>query len=645
MDALNHPVCHKQSGAMTEPASSPHRHRSHLARVLSTFSPVAGHSNTLSRISLLIVGIALLLWLGALSRADLSRISDYGLVTALPWGFFVALGLLNISFLIVVQHRQTPTVILLAHVAALIFIIHGTTAILYEVPRTSWIYWLTGLTEYIQRNHAIDRALHVYFNWPGFFAFNALFGEIVGLPHPLAYASWAPAFFHLVKIGALLLILSTITTDRRVIWLAIWFYYATNWIGQDYLAPQSLNHFFFLLIIGITLRWFIPSHVPLTTRKHPNGFGWIPSWYHSLTAWGRAKHNPDNSVDAPRTVTLLTIVIILSVASAASHQLTPFMLIWGLTALVLVRFCRFWTLPLTIFIITLVWLLYVASVFLDGRIDWLLRPAGQVVSNIDRGIVDLSIASPGRTFVAWSARILTISIGILAILGFLRRLRAKHLDLAALTLILTPMIAPLLQSYGGEVLFRVYYFALPFAAFFAATLFYPRLSINESWLTTILIGIVSSAMLAGLCFSYYGNERAYRITRGDVAAAQFIYEQAPQGSQILTPLGNAPTRFTQLEHYRFKTFSDIRRGFLNEQYPEPNLASIEDVMRNQKYVASYILITRNQREGAALFNPPLAIWLDKLEESLKASPTFKVVYEKDGSVLFGLTDQMIGGTQ
>ena len=42
---------------------------------------------------------------------------------------------------------------------------------------------------------------------------------------------------------------------------------------------------------------------------------------------------------------------------------------------------------------------------------------------------------------------------------------------AALTIAAVPMLA--VTSYGGEVIFRVYLFALPFLAFYAATLFFP----------------------------------------------------------------------------------------------------------------------------------------------------------------------------
>ena len=98
--------------------------------------------------------------------------------------------------------------------------------------------------------------MNAYHNWPGFFALGALLTEVAGFNSALSFASWAPLFFNLIDLGALLLILRACTTDRRLIWLSVWFFYLTNWVGQDYFSPQGLNFFFYLVIMAILLQWF-----------------------------------------------------------------------------------------------------------------------------------------------------------------------------------------------------------------------------------------------------------------------------------------------------------------------------------------------------------------------------------------------------
>ncbi len=73
---------------------------------------------------------------------------------------------------------------------------------------------------------------------------------------PLSYAAWGPVFFNLLWLPALLFIFHTATEDRRLSWLAVWFFYLGNWIGQDYFSPQALAYFLYLVVLAICLAWF-----------------------------------------------------------------------------------------------------------------------------------------------------------------------------------------------------------------------------------------------------------------------------------------------------------------------------------------------------------------------------------------------------
>src|SRR5437763_6240239 len=202
---------------------------------------------------------AVLLWAASLPGVDLSRMGDLGLVTVLPPAMYAALVLLTVSFGLAVQRRQTPVGVLLLHVIVLIVMIHGTPAILEGTLRYAWAWKHVAIVNYIQRHGSVRSDisfLNVYHNWPGLFALGALLTEAAGFKTALSFAGWVPVFFNLVDLGALLLILKTLTHDRRLIWLGAWFFYLTNWVGQDYFSPQALAYFLNLVMLGICLGWF-----------------------------------------------------------------------------------------------------------------------------------------------------------------------------------------------------------------------------------------------------------------------------------------------------------------------------------------------------------------------------------------------------
>lgn len=597
------------------------------------FHAVLGHPNTVSRISMLIVGSALLLWVSALASVDLEKISNYGLVTALPWQYFVALGLLIISFSLVIQYGQTTTSILFIHIITLILIIRGTTAVLYDVPRFSWTYWMIGVTDYIQRNGAINPRLDFYFNFPGFFALNAFFNEVIGIESALSYANWMQSFFNIIYLGPLLLIFRAFTTDKRLIWLAVWFFYLANWVNQDTLVPQALNYLFYQLIISLCINWFY-------TRR-AIAVNIIGQWFGLHRLLNKTTSTViEQPADGFQLIVSMGIIVTLGAAIATGHPLTPYMLIISTTVLVLFQRCRARWLPVLFAVITVAWLIFMATAFLQGQINMVLAPIGQVGQNLNvsvYGLLENKQEDRGRMIYAVAVLSLTIGIWLLGLLGLLRRLRFGYLDLTTIILALAPMFLPILQSYGGEVMLRVYFFSLPYIVFLAAALFFSHPSIGTTWQMKTLIVIVSAFLSTCLIISYFGNEKSNYISRNDVEALEFIYDQLPHGSQILIPSGFAPTKFREIENYSFRNLNTIP-GFWMKNLPDPDLMIIKEIMDNNKYTANYLLITRSQKESAALFRLLPDEWINKLEWNLRQSSDFQIVYENPDAIIFGIVN-------
>ena len=96
------------------------------------------------------------------------------------------------------------------------------------------------------------------------FVLGALLTQLGGLPTPLALAGWAPVYFNLLYALPLAVIFRSLVRDERLVWAGLWLFFLSDWIGQDYWAPQALAYFFFLAILATVVTYFrSPGHRPV----------------------------------------------------------------------------------------------------------------------------------------------------------------------------------------------------------------------------------------------------------------------------------------------------------------------------------------------------------------------------------------------
>ncbi len=605
---------------------------------------------------LLALASAILLWGVSLSYVDPRHMTDLGLVSVLPPATYVSFAIVTISYCLVIHRpyvrtprlRSGQALIPLLHVIVLVIMIHGAPAILYGALRYSWAWKHVGMVNYIQRHGSVNPHISVlgaYHNWPGFFALNALITEVAGSASALSFAAWAPVFFNLLNLGALLLIFETFTRDRRLIWLSVWFFYLTNWVGQDYFSPQALNYFLHLIILGICLRWFrVATLPPKSTIKRWLRFDRVASLFHGFASRAARSEIP-NVLSRPFQRTgLKAIVILLFAAVVSSHQLTPIMTISALVALVVFQRCNAYSLPILMILLLIIWYRFGAWAFLHGEIESLTASTGQVTDHIDSNLIDLSRASAGQRLVAVMGRRLSALLWGLAFLGGVRRLLQGYWDLSVVLLIIAPFAALVGNSYGGEILFRVYLFTVPFAAFFAAALLYPSPASSKSWWTTAITVLLSGAMLVGFFFAYFGKERQYYFTRNEVDAAQYLYDVAPAGSLLIEGTRNYPAQFQNYEFYTYVAISREPPESRLEVVAHP-VETLSRWMDNDKYAAIYLIITRSQKaENDALGKMPSGS-LERIEQALMQSPKFQIIYENEDARIFTLGNGANGAEQ
>lgn len=585
--------------------------------------------------------IGLLLWAASLPAINPDQMNDFGLISVLPPMTYAALAILIVSFSLAVYRRQTPLPILLVHVAALAIMLHGIPPLVYGTLRYSWAWKHIGIVDYIQRFGVVNpniSVLNAYHNWPGFFTLSVFIDEVAGLDSPLGFAPWAPIFFSLVNLGVLFQIFKTFTQDQRLIGLGLWIYFLTNWIGQDYYSPQAMNYFLHLVIVAICLRWFyLPAPPSPESLKRWLRLGWLTRLAHNLLSRAARNDLPLSEGQPAQRVGLMLFIIILYAVIASSHQLTPFMTISAVAALVIFQRCRARALPILLAFMAIGWILSGAFVFFEDQLQDIISSIGQVAGNVDANLLDLSKASVGQQVVAWMSRGLTAGLWGLAFLGGLRRLRHGYWDLSVIVLAVAPFAILGGNSYGGEILFRVYLFALPFMSFFAAALVYPASTSGRSWPTVIVTVILSLALLTGFGFAHYGKDKQYRFTRAEVEASQYLYSTAPPNSLLVDGSRNYPSQFKNYEYFTYVAL-DRESPKAQAEFIKDPVAVFSRWLDNDRYAATYLFITRSQKITVDAVGSMPAGSLDIIEQALLQSPKFKVIYSNQDAKIFVLAD-------
>ncbi len=556
---------------------------------------------------LLFLAIACILWLVSLPVIDPSKMTDLGLVSVLPVTYFISLGLVVLSYLSIVGNVRSSPVILLLHLALMILIIHGTPQIVYGTVRYSWTWKHIGIIDYIQRHGSVDpsiSSLSAYHNWPGFFAFAAFFNQVAGLTSSLSYAGWGPVFFNIIDLAPLLLIFTTLTTDKRLAWLGVLFFYLFSWIGQDYFSPQAMAYFLYLVVIAIILRWFRQSALPAIQQSRANGRpNKIKNLYRTIVICGIVDNEQKFPTTAKQRIMLTITLILIFFVIASSHQLTPWMLVSALILLVLFQVTDQRYLPVLMAAFSAIWITFMAVGFLDGNLGWIVRSIGSFFGNVNGNLINLAIASPGQQFIANVDRLLSLSAWVLAGAGLFRRIRAGRWDLPAVLLAVSPLPMLALNAYGGEMLFRVYLFSLPFVVFFAAALFFPTQKAGTKPKTPIFSSALSIVLIPAFLFSYYGKDRMYYFTPTEVAAAQYLFSIAPKGSLIVDGTVDWPRQFKNYEYYNYISLQDLSKAELAKIMANP--AGELSVLMDDAWTGS-VYIAQPQAIGKPDVGPSIA---------------------------------------
>ena len=594
-----------------------------------------------------LVFIATALWMSSAHWVDVREMTDLGLASVLPLVSFVALFVLTLSFTLCLRDPRSAAVLFL-HLGALVAMLYGIAPLVEDGPRFSATWLNVGVVDQIGTTGDVGPTIDARFNWPGFFAFSAFLTDVAGVGSAIELAAWAPVFFNLLYLGPLVLIFRAATDDERLVWLSVWFFCLANWIGGDSFSPQGLSYFLYLVILAILLRWF--------TVRAVGGPPAEPAWIDAQNVGATrspAVGTVDPGLPPAKRVALLALAIAVFAALVPMHYVTA--LAAFACAAVLVGFgrCSAQALPILMAVLIGAWLGFPAVTYVVGHLDELVAAVDSASGSVE-DVGGLFGGSSDHQVIVGLRLAATAVFLVLAVLGALRAFFKGRRDLTFALLGAATVPFLLFQPYGAEILLRIYLYALPFVAFFVASLFYPSRSVvfidddvRRSWWATRALLLLSVTLAVGFFFVRYGNERMDHFTAEEVQAVRTLYATAPPGSLLIAGNDNLPWRFERYMGYDYRQVAETdswKSLSVGRMGMHDVVAEVVALMRREGDGRAFLIITRSQKAAMDLVASRPRTALDRFENVVAASSTFELVYRNRDAVIYALTDS-VGAAQ
>jgi hypothetical protein len=599
----------------------------------------------------LLVAAALLLWLRSLLETDLRSMNDLGLASVLPISFVLGLLVLCVTFALTLTyfHNVAAARLLLPfQVVALVLMLYATPQIVADVPVTAPVWQHIGVADWIGQHGAVDRNINAYFNWPGFFIALAFLQSITGLNSLGALGATAPVFFPLLYGLALFSLFKRGSTDARIPWLALWLFYCTNWVGQELLSPQAFGYFIYLNLLLVL--------AAAGSGVVRNRGRWISERLRHLV--DRSRHPTPLAVAAPRVDRMagdsaledpvgvwpssglqragLVLVSALAVTSIViSHQLTPYAILVVTAGYVIANVSTVRLFPLLVAVIIFAWFTFAATPFLGQFLQGTAQQFGEVQQNFSASVTQRVTGTNEHEVVVYGRIVMTLLVWTMALVSAAIRRVQGHRDTAFLVIGAAPIILVALQSYGGEISLRVYFFSLPAAAFFLAASIGLVATLSARWRFAATLALVVM-FIPLFIVARYGNARLDYFTHDEYDAVSYLYQVSKPGSEFVVVNGNLPWRWTRYSDDDILLISDYLQLYSDRISGAPDV--IANTMADSEK-PSYLVFTRGQEPFATNIArlPPEVI--SRLKRGVARSPRFRRIYANRDAVIYQLATE------
>ncbi|MFJ3382527.1 MULTISPECIES: glycosyltransferase [unclassified Curtobacterium] len=509
-------------------------------------------------------------------------------------------------------------------------------AITYGVPTVMAAARHIGVLEYIRVNGGTNPSSDIFQTWSGLFAGGAWVADVGGIVNAMTIAAWVPvllAFSTTIAVGVLA---SHWLPGNRRPWIAAFLTAATGSLNTTYFSPQSTG-----ILLSIVI--LVLATGPLRKDVAAAGAsGSADTGETAVTAKPRAR-----KVGLSRIIAITGIGIVLVV----THQISPYLTVAALVALIVFRLVRPWWLPVVVLVPA------VAFAALNGDVlgrFLSLAAVGKVLDNVQPPTHDLTVLpKPLVTRLAFDIPAAALVVlGLIALITVLLRRDRVHWGLLAAAA--SPISLLVATNYGQEGIFRVVLFATPWIAMLAAAVPMPtgRLArvgdlVTRATRPAAVKYTVAAAGIAALvaigAFGQTSLDWNRVMTRSQSAATQYYDATAPKGSVLLlTGSGNAVPSNTGARYF------DV--GYLSREalgaYPDPTgtydaTADVDDItgelVQNWTATKYYALVAEPFGAYDERYGYQSDADYQQLAKAMAASPYWHVVWSSGTTAMYELT--------
>ncbi|MDZ7577868.1 MAG: hypothetical protein U0904_06820 [Candidatus Nanopelagicales bacterium] len=566
----------------------------------------------------------------ALSFSDENAIGPYGLIQALPVAYYVAIAVVLAVLANSLRWHQQCTEVMVTGVVALTVLVHGAATFVESEPRfpVAWLH--SSFTESIISLGHPSPSMDARFSWPGFFSGSAALTDATGASSPVVWLKWAPIILLLAYLAPLLAIGRATLKGWRAPWIGVIVFVMADWVGQDYFSPQSVAFVLYLTFIAIVLTYLRHRDPDMWSIRLQAWAARTPrrglAWLSSLVRSADRGHEPAETAESHATrLALLILLVGLTFALVATHQLTPPALVVPLTLLAVVGRLRPWPIVVFIGVAMVGWLSYAAEPFWSGHLAQIFGGIGRADAVVESGVGNRLTGSSAHLEVVNARLVFSLLVWGLAGLGAIRLWRTgKAVSLPLLILTAAPAFIVVSQEYGGEGILRLFFYSLPGAAMLIAALVSPGPAASRPHTWVAFVAVIALSFPIFL-LAKWGNESFERISDTDLQLDQEFSLLAPAGSTIASLGYGGPTSYRDITSYN-------EAPNLLESWPLKDVKQVNKLIGDNP-VGTYIVISRPQVEYGVENDGLPSDFANVFVEMLTSSGQYKIVYRNPSGVI------------
>lgn len=523
-----------------------------------------GRSSIL-RLALLVVAVGL--WWSSLDDIDVGGVGHWGLITQLPVAWFVALVLaVAVAASSSIGPHSTGVVYALG-LGSVLTIVYGTLPLLVATARYPWTYKHIGVIRLLSDTGHLHPQVDIYNNFSGLFGLGAMLRSATGID-PTSYAPWAQLVAEAAVVSAVVALVSTIAASRRAGRVAGVLYVVANWVGQNYFAPQALGSLLALTVLTFTWAWFATG----PTRS-------LPLLGRLVGSLGPVERSSVPATGARVRVEARLLVAFVFLGLMMTHPLTPAAVCGALAGAVVLGWVRDRWLLVLLGLVVVGWLVRCAPYFAAQEFD--LGFGGDPSENA-AGNLDYSAAPRPVVLVGVVTRMFSLGLWGLAVGAALYCVWARRRPGGLLLVAVVPFGIPLVQSYGGEAVYRVYLYSLPLVVGLVASAIVswsPRRTRDlVAWQHRLAV-VTAVAMVPGFLVAHYGREEVNQVAASDVAMEEWIARFVPRPALVAQFGDNYPANATAVypELRISDTYTPQVTALLGPRRELPTSAELDEV--------------------------------------------------------------------